>query len=66
MNTSSVPTPGSDSGQYTRQNPCTGPAPSEAAARRYCGWMERITEYSGSTMNGSSTRVMATSVPVML
>ena len=57
MNTSSVPapTPGSASGQYTRQNACTGAAPSEEAARRYCGWMERITEYSGSTMNGSST-----------
>ena len=30
------------------------------------GGIDRMTEYSGSTMKGSRTWVMATSVPVML
>ena len=38
----------------------------EAAALMWTRGIERMTEYSGSTMNGSSTCVMATSVPVML
>src|SRR6266550_3912135 len=55
-----APIPGSVCGTYTRQNAVKGFAPNDDAARTYDAGMLRITLYSGSTMNGSSTCTIAT------
>ena len=65
-NSEPAPTPAKVCGQYTRQNARGKLAPKDAAALICVAGMVRITAYSGSTMNGSSTWVIATNVPPML